>query len=149
MISTYFKQETDYTCGPACMRMIFYSLGISKSEKQITKLLGTNKLRGTRHRDFVSFAEKYKLRYSVNRNATIDELRYYYKQHYKILVCYSHPIEKEGHYAVIRKITPKKITLMDPISGPSHTYSTSYFNKLWKSDMTFEGERSWFMAIKK
>ncbi|PIN94126.1 hypothetical protein COU56_03175, partial [Candidatus Pacearchaeota archaeon CG10_big_fil_rev_8_21_14_0_10_31_9] len=55
----YYEQETNYTCGPACMRMVLGSLGIKKSEKQITKLIGTNKIRGTNHRDFLSVVEKY------------------------------------------------------------------------------------------
>ena len=144
----YYEQQTKYTCGPACMRMVLASLGIHKTEDQITKLLGTNKIRGTNHRDFVSLAEKHKLRYSVNREATIDELKYYYKNHYKIIVCYFHPIDKEGHYAVVRKMTPNKITLMDPIDGPNKTYSLSYFGKFWGSRKTYNKERSWFMAIR-
>lgn len=144
----YYKQQTSYTCGPACMRMVLASLDIKKSENQITKLLGTNKIRGTNHRDFVSLAEKYKLRYSVNREATIDELKYYAKNHYKIIVCYFHPKDKEGHYAVVRKITPSKITLLDPIDGPNKIYSLNYFRKIWSSRKTFNKERSWFMAIR-
>lgn len=144
----YYEQETIYTCGPACMRMVLASLGIKKSEDQLTKLLGTNKIRGTNHRDFVSLAEKFKLRYSVNREATIHDLKYYYNNHYKIIVCYFHTKDKEGHYAIIRKLTPSKITLMDPIDGPRKTYSINYFNKIWSSRKTFNKERSWFMAIR-
>jgi len=144
----YYEQETNYTCGPACMRMVLASLGIKKSEKDITKLIGTNKIRGTNHGDFLSLVEKYKLRYSVNREATIDELKYYSKNHYKIIVCYFHPVEKVGHYAVVRKITSKKITLMDPVDGPNKTYSLSYFQKIWSSRKTYNKERSWFIAIR-
>lgn len=144
----YYEQQTKYTCGPACMRMVLASLGIHKKEGQITKLLGTNKIRGTNHGDFVSLAEKYKLRYSVNREATIDELKYYYKNHYKIIICYFHPVEKDGHYAVVRKLTNTKITLMDPIDGPNKTYSLNYFRKVWGTRKTYNKERSWFMAIR-
>jgi ABC-type bacteriocin/lantibiotic exporter with double-glycine peptidase domain len=146
---TYFEQETPYTCGPACMRMVLSSLGIKKTEKQVTKLLGTNKIRGTNHRDFVSLAEKYKLRYSVNRDSSLDDLKYYLKKGYRIIVCYFHTIGREGHYAVIKSMNARKITLMDPIDGPSKVYSLSYFNQMWKSNKTYEGERSWFMAIKR
>ena len=144
----YYEQETNYTCGPACIRMVLASLGIKKSENYITKLIGTNKIRGTNHRDFLSLVEKYKLRYSVQREATIDELRYFYKNHYKIIVCYFHPTEKMGHYAVVRKLTPTKITLMDPIDGPNKIYSLSYFKKIWSSRKTYNKERSWLIAIR-
>ncbi|MEM3113040.1 MAG: peptidase C39 family protein [Candidatus Pacearchaeota archaeon] len=144
----YYKQETQYTCGPACMRMVLDSLGIKKSERQITKLLGTNKIRGTNHRDFVSLAEKYKLRYSVHREASIEDLKHYYKNHYKIIVCYFHPKERVGHYAVIKKLTPTKITLMDPTDGPDKTYSLKYFDKFWSSRKTYNKEKSWFMAMR-
>lgn len=148
MMVRYYEQETAYTCGAACMRMVLESLGIKKTEKQVAGLLGTNKIRGTNHRDFVSLVEKYKLRYSVHREASLQDLKYYFKNHYKIIVCYFHPIEKEGHYAVVRNIKRNKITLMDPNDGPSKTYLLSYFKKFWGSNKTFEGERSWFMAIK-
>ena len=35
----YYEQETNYTCGPACMRMVLASLGIKKSEKDIQQFL--------------------------------------------------------------------------------------------------------------
>lgn len=149
MIVTYFEQETSYTCGPACMRMVLDSLGIHKTERQISILLGTNRIRGTRHRDFVSLAEKYKLRYSVHRNSSLEDLKYYYRKGYRIIVCYSHPIIKGGHYAIIKAIKGNRVTLMDPIDGPDKSYSLSYFKKMWRSDQTYEGERGWFMAIKK
>lgn len=146
---TYYEQETNYTCGPACMRMVLAKIGIEKSEKEVAKLLGTNKVVGTKNKDFVNLAEKYKLQYSVHRNSSITNLNYFFKKGYQIIICYFHPKEKQGHYAVIRSMRNNKITLMDPIDGPNHTYSIKNFEKYWKSTKTFEGEKAWFIAIKK
>lgn len=148
MAIPFYEQQTPYTCGPACMRMVLASLGIKRTENQITKLLGTNNIRGTNHRDFVSLAEKYKLRYSVHREAVVDDLKYFYKNHYKIIVCYFHPTEKVGHYAVVKKLTRERIHLMDPTDGPNKSYSLNYFQRIWSSKKTFNKERSWFMAIR-
>jgi len=40
----YYKQETNYTCGAAAMRMALEFFGIKKTEKRIAKLLSTNKI---------------------------------------------------------------------------------------------------------
>ena len=45
MAFPFHKQETNYTCGSAAMRMALESAGIKKSEKQVEKLLSTNKIR--------------------------------------------------------------------------------------------------------
>ena len=60
----YYKQEREYSCGAAAMRMVLENLGIKKSENEIIKYLGTNKTKGTMNKDFPRLAEKFKLNYS-------------------------------------------------------------------------------------
>jgi len=64
------------------MRMALESIGIKKGEKQLVKLLRTNKIRGTRISSFPQLAEKFKLNYTVKRNATIQDLKRYQKEGY-------------------------------------------------------------------
>lgn len=141
------KQETPYTCGGAAMKMVLDSLGIKKTEKQLTKLLKTNKIRGTWHRFFPQVAEKYKLNYIVERNSSINRLKTLLKKGYKIIVCYYYPPEKVDHYSVIKKIR-SKIYFYDPFFGKNHSYSLTYFNKIWKSDPKYDNEKNWFIAIR-
>ena len=76
----FHKQETKYTCGAAAMRMALEFCDIKKSEKQVAKLISTNKVRGTWHKNFAIVAEKFKLNYIAMRNATIDDLKEYQKK---------------------------------------------------------------------
>lgn len=38
----HFRQETPFTCTPACVRMVLSSLGIDHSEEELVLLLGTD-----------------------------------------------------------------------------------------------------------
>jgi len=149
MAFNYHKQETKYTCGAASMRMALESIGIKKGEKQLVKLLRTNKIRGTRISSFPQLAEKFKLNYTVKRNATIQDLKRYQKEGYVIIVDYFFPKEKVDHYSILRKIDSNFIYFWDPWFGPEHKYNLSYFKKVWKCDLRYDPEKAWFIAIKK
>ena len=143
----YFKQETNYTCGAAAMRMVLSTIGIKKSEKQVAKILKTNKVRGTWVKYFPILAEKYYLSYSVQRNSTIKILREYSKKGYKIIVCYS-PTKRSDHFSVIQKIGLKYIYFYCPWYGTNTKYLIKDFKKMWHSHKKYEDEKKWFIAIK-
>lgn len=145
----FYRQQTDYTCGAASMRMILESVGIIKSEKEIARIMETNEESGTWNKDFPKLAEEYKLNYSVKRNASLKNLKEYHKKGYKIIVCYYLPNEDVSHYAVLNKIDSKKVYLYDPEMGPNHKYSLKEFNKLWSITSKHDKERNWMFAIKK
>lgn len=149
MTFSFHKQESKYTCGTASMRMALESVGIKKSEKQIKKLLGTNRVGGTWHRDFPRLAENYKLNYIAKRNSSINDLKEYQKKGFTIIVCYFYPEEKSGHYSILKKIDDKNIYLWDPWFGPKHRYSLDYFKKVWKINLKYDKEKCWFFAVKK
>jgi predicted double-glycine peptidase len=145
----YYKQEKSYTCGAAAMRMVLEQLGIKKTEKQLVKLLKTNKVRGTWHKAFSRIAKKYALHHVEKRNAKISDLKRLQKEKYLIIVCYFISSEKIDHYAVVRKIDSKYIYFWDPFFGPKHKYLLSYFRKIWKSNPKYEKEKRWLFAVKK
>ena len=145
----FHKQETKYTCGAAAMRMVLEFCGIKKSEKQVVKLLGTNKVRGTWLKDFPRLAEKYKLKYVVKSNSTTNDLKKLQRQGYIILICYYHPPQKVDHYSVLRKIDSENIYFWDPWYGPEHKYTLRYFRRIWKSDPKYEKEKAWFIAMER
>lgn len=145
----YHKQETCWTCGSAAMRMALEKLGIKKSEKQVVRILKTNKIRGTWHKDFPRIAEKYNLDYVVKRNATIKDLKHLQKQGFIIIICYYYPKDKVDHYSILNKINSKSIYFYDPWFGKEHKYLLNYFNSIWKSDPKYDNEKRWFFAVKK
>ncbi|HLD58959.1 MAG TPA: C39 family peptidase [archaeon] len=146
----FFKQETQYTCGAASMRMALAFLGIEKTEKQVARLLHTNKVRGTWHESFPKAAERFKLNYFVQRNSSIEGMKMLQKHGFVIIV--SHMAlqeEKEGHYAVLKKIGKDSISFFDPWFGENKKYSLNTFNRIWKSDPKFDNEKKWLFAVKK
>ncbi|MDD5254255.1 MAG: C39 family peptidase [Candidatus Nanoarchaeia archaeon] len=148
----YHKQETGYTCGAASMRMILEYLGIKKSERQIAKLLETNKVRGTWPKYFPELAERYKLDYIVERKATIKDIKHLLNEGYLVIICYFYEAGNVDHYSVVKKIDSKYIYFWDPDPncGPEDKYSISYFEKIWKTDPRYQDkERRWIFAMKK
>ncbi len=145
----YHKQETKYTCGAAAFRMALAHCGIEKSEMQAVKLLGTNKVRGTWHRNFPAAAEKFRLCHASMRNASLDDLKEFQKKWFAVIICYFYPPQKVDHYSVLKRIDRNFIYFYDPFFGESHKYSLNYFMKVWKSDPRYDNEKRWFFAVKK
>lgn|SRR3989338_6130972 len=144
MHSPFYYQQTDYSCGSACMRMLLAAKGIKKSEPQLIRQLKTSKRSGTWAHRFPQVAERYRLTYLAARKGTIKELKELCKKGYRILICYYIKEEKTGHYALVKTITSKRITLLDPWFGPSQSFTIKEFTKIWKNDE----EKQWFFAIK-
>ena len=44
IIIPYFKQESWYTCGPACLRMVLAFFGIARTEAEVMKECDTTEL---------------------------------------------------------------------------------------------------------
>ena len=143
----YHRQEAKHTCGPACMRMVLSALEIRKTEKILARILKTGKRYGTLNRNFPLAARKYNLKYRSCGLARISDLRDIMKQNYIVIVCYF--LEKEYHYAVVRKITRSHIYLHDPLAGPDTKFPLNRFRKIWKSDPKVKEEDMWFFAVKK
>jgi len=144
----YFKQQTKYTCDPACIRMILSSFGIKKPENLIAKSLKTNKIRGTYQKNFADFFKRRKFKLISKSNSSISELRRLIRSH-TILVSYYIQKEKVDHYSIIKNIDSKFIYFLDPFYGENHKYKISHFKKIWKSNPRYENNKRWFLAIKK
>ncbi|MBW3016995.1 C39 family peptidase [Candidatus Woesearchaeota archaeon] len=145
----FFSQETDYTCGPACARMMLARFGIAATENELAELLGTTSDSGTDQSAFNRLAEKYGLDYVSRHSASFSELRELSGKGYAVTVCFFFQPEKVSHYAVVSSLSGSRINLLDPWKGPEHNYSTSYFSKLWKHVSKKGRLGCWLFALKK
>ena len=143
----YYAQETDWTCGPAAMRMVLYSFGIKKSEKELARLMDTTKSKGTKHNAFSQLAELFKLNYIVHRSSTLRDLQEVFRQNYLIILCYFDSTQNVGHYAVVKRVDSKTIFLLDPAYGRDHKYPLRHFKHIWFD--TDDKEKGWFIGLKK
>jgi ABC-type bacteriocin/lantibiotic exporter with double-glycine peptidase domain len=142
----YYKQETDWTCGAACMVMVLDHFKHRNSEKRVAKLLKTNKVIGTREKAFPELCEQLRLDYVVERRASLNEIKLYLKKNFVVIVRYELIQDRVEHYTVIHSIGKKYMYLHDPILGPDHRLTIPYFRKVWRSKR--EKELHWFIAIK-
>ncbi len=92
-----YYQEKSWTCGAAALRMALESLEIKKSENQVVKLLKTNKIRGSYHKNFPLVAEKYKLNYIVKRNSSIQDIKHLLSENWIIIINHFDIKEKVDH----------------------------------------------------
>lgn len=150
----FYMQETDYTCGAACMRMALEWFGMRKTEMQVAMLLGTvlpggRGIVGTRNRNFPELAERLRLDYIVERNSSIKRLAELVERGWIVIVGYYIAQKMEGHYALARRIDSRFIHFWDPWFGPGHKYELREFLKLWKNDPKDDNERKWLFAVKK
>jgi len=146
----YFRQETEWSCGATCLRMVLAAMGIKKSEKQVIQLLKTNSRWGTNNASFGLFAEKKKWSYSVVQNPTYEELSYFFKNGYLIILNFHLEEEESGHFAVLEDFSSRSLTLLDPKQGRV-CYSLKEFDRLWVNTHTkLSGKlQKWFFAVKK
>ena len=145
----YFKQETDWTCGPAVMRMILASFGIQKTEEELAEQLETNTEKGTLYGNLLKLAERYGFRHMSDINGNLNDLKNLIKEGFKVIVCYYCPEEDTDHYAIVKDIDSDFVYLLDPWYGPDYSFSLKEFINMWKNDPKYSEIKGWFVALKK
>ncbi|MBI2041263.1 MAG: C39 family peptidase [DPANN group archaeon] len=139
------KQQTKWTCGPACMRMALEACGIERNETQVAKLMRANSKIGVLCRAFPKVAERFKLNYVSLRNAKISDIKNLLKKGFVIIISYFLEYEEITHTAVVSNVTKNYIYLLDPWYGKK-AYWLKHFGKIWRDRL--EGERHWLFALK-
>lgn len=139
-----YRQKKDYTCGPACMKVVLDYFGIKKEINELVKELKTTKKRGTDNAKMIEVIKKNKLKYVVKANSRLADIERFLKD-YLVVVGYFIPYYQESHYAIVKKIDAEKIYFHDTWFGSNHQYKISYFLKNWWD----EEEKRWLLAIKK
>lgn len=145
----YSRQTTDYTCGPASIKMVLNYFGFSKSEKELAEIFNTDSKKGTRIKNFISGVRSLEFEYIIKTNSDFKDLRRFQRKGYVVVVCYFIPEENLDHYSVLKKVGIKNIYFFDPWFGKNHKYSKNYFKKIWRCDESFDKEKAWCAALKK
>jgi len=70
----FYKQETDYSCVPACLRMVLASLGVFKTEQQLRELCDCTVLEGASALKAVDAARASGFKRTRKRNLIFDDL---------------------------------------------------------------------------
>lgn len=141
----YYHQKTEYTCGPASLKMVLSYFHVVHSEKYLSRRLRTNKDIGSRHLMMRKAAVKQGFYCYVNDEALWEELEYFIRRKLPVIVNYVESDTNESHYAVVSGVSPKRIILADPWLGKDFRLSKLSFLKRWHSQNN--DHRHWLMVI--
>jgi predicted double-glycine peptidase len=113
----YFEQSTDYSCGPAAVRMLLRFFGMERSEEELMVHLETNEDVGTSHETILEFLNREGLNCIATANATYEDLLHVLREGIPALVRYCEPDTDTDHYALVVAAHDGGVTLHDPWPG--------------------------------
>ncbi|MEX0909762.1 MAG: peptidase C39 family protein [Candidatus Paceibacterota bacterium] len=143
----FYKQDTDYTCGPTSLQMVFSFFGSFKSEAELAKNLLTNREIGTTHQRMIEVVIDNGFFCYVNNSSKFSELKEFISRGLPIIVDFIEPTDEERHYAVVTGVSNGKVILNDPANGKGFELEKKDFLLRW-CDSSTRSER-WMMVISK
>ena len=129
----FFKQETDYYCGPAVLQMILQFYGQTLSQTELAQIAGTTST-GTSPTRLLEAAQTLGLQTKVIEPATISELKSLIDEGLPVVVNFTEPESNFfGHYAIAVNYDATWLYLQDPDSdvGPQTKYDWIDFDQRW------------------
>ena len=145
----YFKQESWYTCGPACLRMVLAYLGIIRTEKEVTEACGTTEL-GTTSTQISAAFQKYGIKASSVKNANIEDFKQEINERRPVIVLIdpSHiygGVGGFGHFIVVVGFKDDEIVYHDPDEPDGENMKCAFetFLQAWNAT------RCWMIKIEK
>ncbi len=145
----YFKQESWYTCGPACLRMVLAALRITKTEIEIMEACGTTEL-GTTSTQISAAFQRFGVKASSVKNANIEDLKQEINEGRPVIVLIdpSHiygGVGGFGHFIVIVGFKDDEIVYHDP-DEPNGEYMICGLEAFL---MAWNATRCWMIKLEK
>jgi len=139
----YFKQDTDYTCGPTSLQMVLDFFGKFKSEAKLAKEVHCRKETGSSHIHIIEAVRREGFRCREKHEASIEDLKESLKEHLPAIVNYTEPVDNADHYAVVIGFSHSNIILNDPADGQNFRISEKEFFERWHSAHC----RRWMLVV--
>lgn len=143
----FYKQSTEYTCGPTVLRMVFRKHALVKDERSLARYAKTQVEWGTQHAGMIKTAQKHGFFVFIRRNSGVDDLREFVRKGYAVVVDWTEPHEQEGHYSLLIGFTKKRVIYHDPWWGRERSMKVNKFIKHWHEDGT--KDYGWMMVLGK
>ncbi|MBI4919042.1 C39 family peptidase [archaeon] len=124
-----FKQKTEITCGPTCLKVILYFFGIKKSRDELVELCKSD-AHGTRASNIVKAAKTLGLTGFVKDFCEFKDIRKYVVNK-KIPVIVAWFSDYDTHYSVVVGIDKKIIYLSDPEEKHIRKFKLDFFRRIW------------------
>lgn len=133
----YHQQNREYTCGPACLRMVLEYWGFQQDEVSLSMLCGTT-LAGTGLAEIAEAARRLGFEAEWKRSVKFSDLIDALKREIPVMVMVDarllHEIEMPlplGHLIVIFAIDTNTIFYHDPEAGAKRIVTRSIFTQAW------------------
>lgn len=151
-----FRQETNYTCGVACLRSLLDAAGLKvPSERTLARKLCANKVRGTEPWRIEQFLYQSGVPAKYVKNETFARLRCHLASGWWAIVCWA---DWGGHYCIVDRIEDEsgwsggRISLIDPASFYENRsgwteVSVDRFKVLWFNPI--DGNKQEVIYVKK
>lgn len=132
----FYKQETEYSCVPACLRIVLSSLGVFKTERELRELCDCTVLEGTSALKAVDAARVSGFKGTRKRNLTFDDLileldRGLFPIAYVETLLPPHAFP-QSHALVVIAIEGDEVRALDPARGEI-AFSKDEFMVEWNS----------------
>lgn len=136
-----YKQETDYTCGPACLLMAMSVFGVSLPEEDVATIAKTNSDIGTSRSNMKKAARAFG--FKVN-SGTSGDLGLVTRQitTKPVIVLFKDDINS-FHYSLIVSVD-EEVSIADPWSGEVRKIPRDKFVKDW---VCHNGSKAWWMTM--
>jgi len=142
-----YKQKTEYTCGPASLKIVLSFFGKAVSESKLSHLVGTKPKIGANRANLVRVAEQLGFMVESGYGKTLVDIKKFLKGGLPVIVNYLWH-DDHGHYSIVVGMERKRIIINDTYTGKIDSYNFKDFEKVWKSGDRRFGDR-WLMVIKK
>lgn len=132
-------------CGPASLKIVLNYFGVEKTEKELAKLCGHNKILGVDAKGIKKVAESLRFKVAVKNESTFKDIEKYLKKNIPIIVNwftrgrkdYLDAETPDGHYSVVCGLDDEFIYLQDPEIGEMRKIKRYDFMRVW---FDFEGD---------
>jgi len=124
-----YPQKTNFTCGPASLKMVMEHYGQKHSEKALAKAGGTTRSYGTGHNGMKKAANKFGFDLTVKKNADISDIKRYVKQKKPVIVDWFP--EGGGHYSVVKGVDKNNLYMDDPAYSDYRKVKIKDFKESW------------------
>ncbi len=143
----YYKQKKDFTCGPACLQMVFNFFGKKLKQQYISKLANTTHKNGTRNKEMVSVAKKEGFYCYVRENGKLNQLKYFINRGLPVIIEYIEPSNNDIHFSVVTGYSDGNIIMNDPWNGKDFIFDSRKFSRRWHATNKNYTFTCWFMVI--
>ncbi|MBI4441577.1 peptidase C39 family protein [Candidatus Woesearchaeota archaeon] len=137
----YYGQETEFTCGPAVLKMVLHYNGEYYGERRLRKYAQTSPLEGTNHEKMIRAARTLGYHCFVRQNAAPRDVKRFINKGYPVIINWQEPDTQDGHYSVLFGYLKAAFLMHDPYRPQRKIIPTRRLLPLWHDG----GQYKWFM----